>query len=175
MPMSYEKQTWATGDTISGAKLNHIEEGVEGINMSYEKTTWQSGDTITAEKLNNIEDGIAGAGDFTMATVTFDLTLPVGVTSVSIGSQTAIAYPTDGSDYYNSFGGSSVNEREILLYQGEATIEITDVYDANGNYIFDGAPTVTGDATVEEDGGEYYFTVTGDCTIHATMKAGEIG
>lgn len=174
--MSYEKQTWASGDTISGAKLNHIEEGVEGINMSYEKTTWQSGDTITAEKLNNIEDGIAGAGDFTMATVTFDLTPPVGVTFVEINSQTAIAYPTDGSDYYNSYGTSGVTEREILLYQGEATIKITEVYDANyANYIYDGAPTVTGDATVEEDDGEYYFTVTGDCTIHATMKEHGIG
>ena len=30
--------------------------------MSYEKQTWQTGDTITAEKLNHIEDGIAGAG-----------------------------------------------------------------------------------------------------------------
>ena len=26
--------------------------------MSYEKTTWANGDTITAEKLNNIENGI---------------------------------------------------------------------------------------------------------------------
>ena len=26
--------------------------------MSYEKQTWQTGDTITAEKLNHIEDGI---------------------------------------------------------------------------------------------------------------------
>lgn len=30
--------------------------------MSYEKQTWQTGDTITAEKLNHIEDGIAGGG-----------------------------------------------------------------------------------------------------------------
>ena len=29
--------------------------------MSYEKNEWQTGDTITAEKLNNIENGIAGA------------------------------------------------------------------------------------------------------------------
>ena len=30
--------------------------------MSYEKNTWEIGDTITAEKLNNMEDGIEGAG-----------------------------------------------------------------------------------------------------------------
>ena len=29
--------------------------------MSYEKQTWQTGDTITAEKLNHIEDGIANS------------------------------------------------------------------------------------------------------------------
>ena len=30
--------------------------------MSYDKQTWQTGDVITANKLNHIEDGIAGAG-----------------------------------------------------------------------------------------------------------------
>ena len=29
--------------------------------MSYEKQTWQAGDTITSAKLNHMEDGIAGA------------------------------------------------------------------------------------------------------------------
>ena len=27
--MAYEKNTWATGDTITAAKLNHIEDGIE--------------------------------------------------------------------------------------------------------------------------------------------------
>ena len=30
--------------------------------MSYEKQTWQTGDVITDDKLNHMEDGIAGAG-----------------------------------------------------------------------------------------------------------------
>lgn len=30
--------------------------------MSYEKQTWVTGETITAEKLNHMEDGIAGSG-----------------------------------------------------------------------------------------------------------------
>lgn len=30
--------------------------------MSYDKNTWQTGDVITATKLNHMEDGIAGAG-----------------------------------------------------------------------------------------------------------------
>lgn len=30
--------------------------------MSYEKQTWKCGDSITAEKLNHMEDGIANSG-----------------------------------------------------------------------------------------------------------------
>ena len=29
--MSYTKQTWVTGDTITAEKLNHIEDGIDGI------------------------------------------------------------------------------------------------------------------------------------------------
>ena len=32
--------------------------------MSYTKQTWATGDTVTATKLNHMEDGIAGAGGF---------------------------------------------------------------------------------------------------------------
>ena len=41
--------------------------------MSYDKQTWQTGDVITANKLNHMEDGIAssGGGRF-VATATFD-------------------------------------------------------------------------------------------------------
>ena len=28
--MSYTKQTWATGDTVTASKLNHMEDGIEG-------------------------------------------------------------------------------------------------------------------------------------------------
>lgn len=30
--MAYEKQTWATGDTVTAAKLNHIEDGIAANN-----------------------------------------------------------------------------------------------------------------------------------------------
>lgn len=32
--------------------------------MSYEKQTWATGDVITANKLNHMEDGIAGGGAY---------------------------------------------------------------------------------------------------------------
>ena len=40
--------------------------------MSYEKQTWQSGDTITATKLNHIEDGIANGDGSMVIEMTFD-------------------------------------------------------------------------------------------------------
>lgn len=48
--------------------------------MSYTKNTWKSGDTVTSAKLNNIEDGIASSGAFMVhgtisdGTVTLDKT-----------------------------------------------------------------------------------------------------
>ena len=33
--MSYTKNTWATGDTITAAKLNGMEEGIEAANEDY--------------------------------------------------------------------------------------------------------------------------------------------
>lgn len=38
--------------------------------MSYDKQTWTSGEVITATKLNHMEDGIAGAGGGTSGLVT---------------------------------------------------------------------------------------------------------
>ena len=40
--------------------------------MSYTEQTWATGDTITAEKLNHMEDGIAGAGGVFSVPTTFD-------------------------------------------------------------------------------------------------------
>lgn len=34
--------------------------------MAYEKQTWQTGDVVTSAKLNHMEDGIAGAGGGTL-------------------------------------------------------------------------------------------------------------
>ena len=34
--MAYTKQTWATGDTITAAKLNHMEDGIEDGGSSYD-------------------------------------------------------------------------------------------------------------------------------------------
>ena len=40
--------------------------------MSYEKNEWQTGDTITATKLNHMEDGIAGGGGVLVVNSVYD-------------------------------------------------------------------------------------------------------
>ena len=64
--MSYEKQTWTNGETITAEKLNHIEDGVEkSIKLIVLSTTWKSSSSsnstsfdvnITNEQLNNIKE-----------------------------------------------------------------------------------------------------------------------
>ena len=39
--------------------------------MAYEKTNWQTGDVVTSAKLNKIEDGIANVGEVFKVTFTF--------------------------------------------------------------------------------------------------------
>ena len=34
--MSYEKQTWVTGETITASKLNHMEDGIEALSKEYD-------------------------------------------------------------------------------------------------------------------------------------------
>ena len=45
--MSYEKQTWQTGDIITAVKLNHIEDGI-GENMTIINATQSNADGVAA-------------------------------------------------------------------------------------------------------------------------------
>lgn len=146
--MSYVEQNWTTGDIITSAKLNHIEEGVEGINMSYEKTTWQLGDTITAEKLNNIEDGIAsgGSSDFSIAEVTV-----IGDAGATDFYQPVFAYlENDSLVIPTSTQEDNSHTYIVPLYKGSSM-----------GYTYDTIVATSGSISV--DG--YDFTITGNCSI----------
>ena len=55
--MSYEKQTWETGDIISASKLNHMEDGIGNNSLPYEPfeiTITVTDGTYTSDK--SIED-----------------------------------------------------------------------------------------------------------------------
>ena len=46
--MSYEKQTWKTGDTITADKLNHIEDGISTYMIRITDQLDSSGSTISS-------------------------------------------------------------------------------------------------------------------------------
>lgn len=59
--------------------------------MAYSKTNWQTGDIITAAKLNNLEDGVSTLADAEINTVTIEVSpghsaTPTGTGSIASGT-----------------------------------------------------------------------------------------
>lgn len=84
--MSYEKQTWATGDIIIAEKLNHMEDGIEG---SYGLVLIASGTQgslrLTASKTWNeivamMGNGIIGCGIQTEGGTVTGCAIIIGIT-----------------------------------------------------------------------------------------------
>ena len=111
--MTYEKTEWKDGDIITAEKLNHIETGVEEINMSYEKNKWNDGDIITAEKLNHLEDGVGNnfiinvEYDVDNKTATSDKTHEEIVSAIQNGHEVWINlvrfYLMHGTNFYSTY------------------------------------------------------------------------
>lgn len=57
--MSYEKQTWTTGDIITAEKLNHIENGIENSNNSNPLIIFTPGNSTTEVRCNYTTDEVA--------------------------------------------------------------------------------------------------------------------
>ena len=83
--MSYEKQTWTTGDTITAEKLNHMEDGIEN-NGTLVVNAVESDDIITLDKTwqeiydafpnvyileTIVEDNMSGTAKENIAAVSF--------------------------------------------------------------------------------------------------------
>lgn len=108
--------------------------------MSYEKQTWQTGDVVTANKLNHMEDGIAtGGGDVLVVPVAMTIVdgAPTLTTSVSVAdvitateSGKAVLYAI----YFSSNGMYEVitNYEIIDGSVGFAFADSTVVHDAEG-------------------------------------------
>lgn len=135
--------------------------------MSYEKQTWQTGDVITAEKLNHMEDGIAsggggGSSDFSTAEVTViansgsgGVALTGGINGYSEG----FAFIRNGdpkmlASFFGVQAGAS-DTAQALLVEGYAEYELEMGMNVS----------VTGDCTYDDEEG--VFAITGDCTITA--------
>ena len=106
--MSYEKQTWKTGDKVTAEKLNHIEEGISNINTSttipsyildtsceaLRRIAKASGEDIVS--LPVIDGNLLVIGDSTIAGVncshkiSYYLTMGTGytLTDISVGGDT---------------------------------------------------------------------------------------
>lgn len=158
--MAYMPTTWATGDTITAAKLNKLETGVGGINVSYTPHTWQTGDTITAARLNALEQGVADGGS-ELSTVSMT------VTSIGDpGCQSGAIYVSGGNLYelYEGFVRGSTEAYDLIVISGERTFEF---------YTTAPITTYSGDITLGTavyDGETYTtpVTVTGDCSLTLT-------
>mgnify|MGYP003299490155 CR=1 FL=1 len=114
--MSYEKQTWEIGELITSAKLNHIENGVRGVNPEYDPTEWEDGQVIVANKLNHIEDGIANVPepDYSLTRIKF-------VNNVVKIGKNYIEEIYIGSDSPYFFGGT---------FDYSTSLKVLDLYDS---------------------------------------------
>ena len=76
--MAYTKQTWATGDTITAAKLNHMEDGIEVAGGGgYDLVVRMSTMVPTSLTACTVVDGL-GAGDL------YDLMQDGGLATVMV-------------------------------------------------------------------------------------------
>lgn len=103
--MSYTKQTWAIGDTVTATKLNHMEDGIAGAG-GYDAEI-----TITGVDYSNLTGTIISGDYATLSSMIANNTLPV--VKVNILS------PSTGVN----FGGT--------VYQGEGMIEFGFQFDGN--------------------------------------------
>ncbi len=107
--MSYEKQTWATGDTITADKLNHMEDGIatgggvlvvhgaiDGAIMTLDKT-WQEIYDADATLLRYTHP--LGGESFAMLLTIYEES---DLYKCTFTADNAITFTTDSADGYPS-------------------------------------------------------------------------
>ena len=60
--MSYEKQTWKTGDIITSEGLNHIEDGIEGVETEMAPVTTYTESNSKTYSCNYANNNFGGKG-----------------------------------------------------------------------------------------------------------------
>ena len=73
--MSYTKQTWANGDIITAAKLNHIEDGIAAVDQKIDETVEELS-TEYAKSDGSYEGMTVGNAEQLVATVGIDDSVP---------------------------------------------------------------------------------------------------
>ena len=96
--------------------------------MSYTKQTWATGDTVTASKLNHMEDGIAGAGGgivLDLVGTTTPLTMTFEEIADAIGSGTNVYIKNDNhEDWSSDYTSSCTLGRVVKAYKYDTTYRI---------------------------------------------------
>lgn len=125
--MSYEKQTWVTGETITADKLNHMEDGIGSDgNFVPTFTVKNGGTTITCDKTYEEVLAAITANKCCMAKVIWD-----GMQGLEEHYYLSIRYSKPYSDENFTFeqfiahtGGGKVNSiiRKQIIYYSDGTI-----------------------------------------------------
>lgn len=172
--MSYEKQTWVCGETITADKLNHIEEGIENCcgsaDLGYEcDEEWV---TLTEEAVTTAQDGDTVDGQLSYSeTITAD-TIKVTFngteyicekTELDNGSAYGASYDDsldsmDWSDYpFSIFSGKGVSFLEtetagtynIKIETYEDVITTTPCFDKARGYSCSSGTTILTSETID--------------------------
>ena len=125
--MSYDKQTWATGDTITANKLNHMEDGIAaGGGASYDLIieSDDNGDTATGLPFDELFTKCSGENVINANVVLYSHHHESEVTNfvqraLKVGTAvedeiSSIIFSFNGSDYY------SINENETAYFGFDA-------------------------------------------------------
>jgi len=145
--MGYSKTTWVTGDTITAAKLNNMEDGIydayakNGNSGRFQETTSiNSGDTYTKNVALGDSDYSLAIVHFSLGTSTFQgglviardsQTSPVSLYSFqSTGNTNLEAYNRNYDSYLSKSDASAIG------LSGSAYIGLTDCYINGSNLTF---------------------------------------
>lgn len=175
--LDLDKQNIVELQSVDGVLDSMKVNGSEIVTPSGNITITENGTDIDIAQYAtadvNVEGG-GGSSDFSTAEVTINPIIEGSPTLVEKGFVAEILYPEVSANPYA--GGFDDFKGNIILYKNDAFISIDSLFASDSNetiYVASDnpiAPTISGDATYDNDTGR--FIITGDCTITVTMVQG---
>lgn len=96
--MAYTKNTWASGDVVTSAKLNNIENGIASGGVLYVDAT-VSGSTITLTKTwNEINNAALPIMKYTNDSRTYNYVMPVSIYSDDEDEEYSVTFKLGNSN-----------------------------------------------------------------------------
>lgn len=132
--MSYTKQTWATGDTITAEKLNHMEDGIaslSGYDLKAVILSTSDGPSLSSLKGISYASILQKYNNMEFINACFVLTFNNG-TGHSIYPTRSFGINEEDTDFIQMVGGSdndiSISETSIVL---DGSVTYTYTYDSD--------------------------------------------